>query len=83
MFVIPLRQKDEKTRGAGWKRFRELSNETPLVEVKLFLLINAIVSVFWLAFFFVNLGEHLRLFYHLFFESWQHKQPYNTSYKKV
>jgi hypothetical protein len=32
-------------------RFRELSNETPLVEVKLTLLINAIVSVIWLGFF--------------------------------
>jgi hypothetical protein len=45
-------------------RFRQLSNETPLVEVKS-QLVDVIVSVIW-EFFFRNLGV-LLLFHHLFF----------------
>jgi hypothetical protein len=50
MFVIPFLQKQET---GGWMevRFLELSNEMPLVEVKLPLLIKAIVSVIWFVYF--------------------------------
>jgi hypothetical protein len=31
---VPFLQSDKKPEGAEWNRFPELSNETPLVEVK-------------------------------------------------
>jgi hypothetical protein len=68
LFVPDTLSAKTRKREAGVQvRFGELSNETPLVEVKLSLLFIGIVGVIWFIFFF-NLGELLRLLHHLFFK---------------